>query len=170
MATAGESSVLVALAPMAGSYTAHAAMQPRQIAVTLVPTPSKDYPLKLRIQDNSIRFRLTRSEVDTLSQEGNASGVVHFPGGSSLEYTVETSSTTGQVRADFSRDRLVVQIPRSMARKWAATEQVSITGAQPLDEGSLSILVEKDFACLASREGEDETDMFPHPSKGQETC
>jgi hypothetical protein len=126
--------------------------------------------LKLRIQDNSIRFRLTRGEVDRLSQEGSASGIVHFPGGSGLEYTVETSPMTGQVRADFSRDRLVVQIPRSMARQWAATEQVSITGTQPLDEGSLSILVEKDFACLAPREGEDEADMFPHPLKGQEIC
>jgi len=126
--------------------------------------------LKLRIQDNSIRFRLTRGEVDTLNKEGSVSGVVHFPGGSCLEYSVETSSMTGQLRADYSRDRLVVQIPQTAARQWAATEQVSITGAQPLDEGSLSILVEKDFACLAPREGEDETDMFPHPLKDQEIC
>ncbi len=126
--------------------------------------------MKLRIQDDSIRFRLTRSEVDTLARDGRASGLTRFPGGSSLEYTVETSSMTGQARADFSHDRLVVQIPQAAARQWAATEQVSITGAQPLDKGTLSILVEKDFACLTPREGEDDADMFPHPLKGQENC
>jgi hypothetical protein len=52
---------------------------------------------------------------------------------------------------------------------WAASELVSIDGEQGLDDGSvLRILVEKDFACLAPRAGEDESDMFPHP--GSEPC
>jgi hypothetical protein len=144
-------------------------MKPRAIAVKLIPIAIEDHSLKLRIQDNSIRFRLTRSEVDSLGQDGSVSGVVHFPGGSSLEYAVETSSLTGQPRANFSHDRLVVQIPQAAARQWAATEQVSITGAESLDKGSLAILVEKDFACLTPREGENETDMFPHPLKGRDT-
>jgi hypothetical protein len=126
--------------------------------------------VKLRIQDNSIRYRLTRTEVDALSSEGSVSASVSFPNGSRLEYSIETSSLTGQPRADYSAERLVVQIPQATARQWAATEEVSIRGAQPLEDGELSILVEKDFACLAPREGEDEADMFPHPLKGQETC
>jgi hypothetical protein len=126
--------------------------------------------LKLRIQDNSIRFRLTRKEVDALRADGRVSAAVSFPDGSSLEYSVETSTMTGQPRASYSPDGLVVQIPQSAARHWAATEEVSITAAQPLDEGELSILVEKDFACLTPREGEDEADLFPHPLKGRETC
>jgi hypothetical protein len=126
--------------------------------------------LKLRIQDNSIRFRLTRNEVDTLRDDGRVSAAVSFPDGASLEYSVETSILTGQPRARYSPDGLVVQIPQAAARHWAATEEVSITGAQPLENGQLSILVEKDFACLTPREGEDEADLFPHPLKGQETC
>jgi len=48
---------------------------------------------------------------------------------------------------------------------------VSIAASQILDEGDqLSILVEKDFACLAPREGEDETDMYPNPKAGEESC
>ena len=45
-------------------------------------------------------------------------------------------------------------------------------GEQQHDNGDvLSILVEKDFACLAPREGEDESDMFPHPGAEQgESC
>ena len=30
----------------------------------------------------------------------------------------------------------------------------------------LRILVEKDFACLVEREGEDDSDAFPHPDGG----
>jgi hypothetical protein len=47
---------------------------------------------------------------------------------------------------------------------------VSITGAEALESGQLSILVEKDFACLSPREGEDEMELFPHPLKGRDTC
>ncbi|HEX5765017.1 MAG TPA: hypothetical protein VFY27_05575 [Woeseiaceae bacterium] len=126
--------------------------------------------MKLRIQDNSIRLRLTRSEVDELSADGSVTASVSFPDGATLEYSLETSSLTGQPRAQFSSDRLVVQIPEAVARRWAVTEEVSITGGQPLEDGALSILVEKDFACLTPREGEDDSDMFPHPLKGQENC
>ena len=46
---------------------------------------------------------------------------------------------------------------------------MSIAAVETLDDGDLlKILVEKDFACLAPREGEDETDMYPHPQEGQE--
>lgn len=126
--------------------------------------------MKLRIQDNSIRLRLTRSEVDALVADGSVTASVSFPNGARLEYSLETSSLTGQPQAQFAMDRLVVQIPQAVARRWAVTEEVSITGGERLEEGELSILVEKDFACLTPREGEDESDMFPHPLKGQENC
>jgi hypothetical protein len=126
--------------------------------------------LKLRIQDNSIRLRLTRREVDALRDDGCVSAAVCFPDGSRLEYSVETSTLTGQPRASYSADGLVVQIPQAAARHWAGTEEVSITGAQALQSGHLSILVEKDFACLSPREGEDEAELFPHPLKGRDTC
>ena len=115
-------------------------------------------------------MRLTRSEVDALVADGSVTASVSFPNGARLEYSLETSSLTGQPQAQFAMDRLVVQIPQAVARRWAVTEEVSIAGGERLEEGELSILVEKDFACLTPREGEDESDMFPHPLKGQENC
>jgi hypothetical protein len=62
-----------------------------------------------------------------------------------------------------------VQLPETEVKKWASTEQVSIAADESLDGGDfLKILVEKDFACLAPRDGEDEADMFPHPLEGQD--
>jgi len=60
-------------------------------------------------------------------------------------------------------------LPEADVMRWAATEQVSIAANETLDDGDfLKILVEKDFACLAPREGEDESDMYPHPQDRQE--
>ena len=70
-----------------------------------------------------------------------------------------------EVILTFSDNVLTVRLPESIVLAWATTEQVSIEGEQSLDDGEkLRILVEKDFACLAPREGEDESDMYPHPN------
>lgn len=127
--------------------------------------------MKLRIQDNSVRLRLTRSEVDRLHESGEVSAAAAFPGGQSLRYVVKSSGQSDGVGAQFDARAIVVTIPAGEVRDWAGSEQVSIHGSEQLAGGeSLAILVEKDFACLAPREGEDESDMFPHPRQGEENC
>ena len=64
-----------------------------------------------------------------------------------------------------------MRLPESSVRAWANSEQVSIIGEQQHKNGDkLDILVEKDFSCLTPREGEDESDMFPHPKAGEDEC
>ena len=42
---------------------------------------------------------------------------------------------------------------------------MSLRASQPTGKSEdLQILVEKDFACLAPREGEDDSDAFAHPN------
>ncbi len=131
--------------------------------------------MKLRIQDNSIRLRLTRTEVDQLSEEGEVRASALFPGGSCLQYAVNSSSKSHSLEARFDSAGIVVVIPQAEVRDWAQSERVSITGSNKVSDNSssdaaLTILVEKDFACLKPREGEDESDMFPHPQKGRANC
>lgn len=126
--------------------------------------------MKLRIQDNSVRLRLTRTEVDRLDAQGEVSAFAAFPGEQALRYAVKIGRS-GRVSARFDDHVLEVTIPADEARDWARTERVSIHGSEPLPGGdSLAILVEKDFACLKPREGEDDSDMFPHPRENEETC
>lgn len=125
--------------------------------------------MKLRIRDNSIRLRLERSEVDTLRDVGMVSAKTGFPGGRDFGYVVESSPASVNPGAVLSDSTVTVRLPESAVQAWANSEQVSIVGEQRLAEGDiLSILVEKDFACLAPREGEDESDMYPHPNAGSE--
>lgn len=127
--------------------------------------------MKLRIQDNSVRLRLTRTEVERLDEDGEVSALAVFPGGRALRYTVASGRASSPVGARFEEQAIVVTIPAEEVRAWANSEQVSIRGSESLAGGeSLSILVEKDFACLQPRAGEDESDMFPHPRQGEETC
>ena len=127
--------------------------------------------MKLRIRDNTIRLRLMRGEVETLQIEGRVSAQTEFPGGHVFSYTVESSPASAELEAAFGDDVLTVRIPEDSVLAWATSEQVSIEAELLLDDGEmLRLLVEKDFACLAPREGEDEADMYPHPAAGEGEC
>jgi hypothetical protein len=124
--------------------------------------------MKLRILDNSIRLRLTRAEVAMASTVGIVRARVSVPGGNGLDYVLESLAATNSPSARFSDGALTVMLPESQVLRWASSEQVSIEANETLDNGdSLKILVEKDFACLAPRAGEDDRDMYPHPLEGQ---
>lgn len=127
--------------------------------------------MKLRVLDNSIRLRLTRKEVDQVLNDALVKGRVAFAGSNTFDYVLESSPATVKSEAHISNNVLTVRVPEQAIHDWATSEQVSITAEQNLDGGGvLKILVEKDFACLAPREGEDESDMYPHPLEGHETC
>lgn len=106
-----------------------------------------------------------------MQRDGRVSAATAFPGGARLEYALEASQDADRAAARFAAGRLVVSLPRSTVQQWAASDEVSISGREPLDGGeALKILVEKDFQCLTPREGEDESDMFPHPLQDIESC
>ena len=127
--------------------------------------------MKLRVRDNSIRLRLTRSEVELVRTDGLVRGRVPFDGRNSFDYVLESSPATVKPEAHISNNVLTVRIPEAEILSWANSDEVSISASQILDGGDqLSILVEKDFACLSPREGEDEADMYPHPEAGKKDC
>jgi hypothetical protein len=127
--------------------------------------------VKIRIQDNSIRLRLTRGEVDAMRERGVVRSQTGFPGGRYLGYTLESSPACVQPTAFYSDNEIRVCLPEKDVTAWATTDQVAVDGEQTLDDGArLSILVEKDFACLAPRPGEDESDMYPHPDADKGSC
>lgn len=106
-----------------------------------------------------------------MQRTGVVSATTGFPGGVCLSYTLESSPASVHPTAVFADNEIRVRLPEDDVRQWATTEQVSISGEQLLDNGQqLVILVEKDFACLAPREGEDESDMFPHPEESGAGC
>jgi hypothetical protein len=119
--------------------------------------------VKIRIKDNSIRLRLTQSEVDLLSKEGKVEKKTHFSPQNTLIYALESADVT-EMKATFESSKITVYLPREDTKTWVNTEQVGMECLSPIsDKDHLKILVEKDFTCLVKREGEDDLDAYPHP-------
>jgi len=118
--------------------------------------------MKLRIRGNSIRLRLTESEVARLATDGRVESVTSF-GIAELKYSVASSSTGGRVEGDLQNNEITVTIPSDTIADWANSERVGIESRQSVRDGELHILIEKDFACLKLRAGEEDEDTFTNP-------
>jgi hypothetical protein len=118
--------------------------------------------VKLRIVDDSIRLRLARSEVALIERGLDVESCTRFPGGPALAYALRVTDVE-RISASFVAGRIEVALPRALALRWASSDEVSLRVEQPLDHGVLRILVEKDFACVEPRAGEDQEDLYPNP-------
>ena len=121
--------------------------------------------MKLRVRADSIRLRLGQAEVRRLADEGIVEEQTHFaPGASPFVCALHARDDAAGIGASFDRSRLVVTVPRPLARQWAATDQVGLEASQPAGDGrTLRILIEKDFECLDGPPGENQADAFPNP-------
>lgn len=126
--------------------------------------------MKLRIRENTLRFRLGRSEVETFGRAGAIGGKVRFGlKENDFCYLLE-KTTTNKFSACFIGGTIVVHVPASQADRWANTDEVSLAGIFVTDEQTeLKILIEKDFVCLNAHNDEDQSDRYPHP-KGGDAC
>lgn len=115
--------------------------------------------MKIRINGNFIRLRLSQSEVKKFATDGQVGDVINF-GDRSLTYQLVNTSGTDQVSVGFDGSNITVQIPETVAQNWSETELVGFENA---DQSDVKILVEKDFQCLHKRPEEDESDNFPNP-------
>jgi hypothetical protein len=121
--------------------------------------------MKLRIKGDSVRLRLTQSEVRALADEGAVEDRVRFGAGAALTYRLSRDASATGISASYANGTVEVRLPDRAAMSWAASNEVTLQGAQPAAPGAeLRIVVEKDFACLSVREGEDESDNFPNPN------
>ncbi len=118
--------------------------------------------MKLRIKGNTIRYRLTQSEVATLCSQGYLEEITAF-GSGRLVYAVQLMGGLEKLEAAFTGDRIVLRVPESIGKGWDASDLVSIRDIMELEDGEgLELLLEKDFACLDERE-EDQSDNYPNP-------
>ncbi|MEY8021792.1 hypothetical protein AB8P51_13230 [Muriicola sp. SD30] len=117
--------------------------------------------MKIRIKGNSVRFRLTRSEVEELCSEGYIKETTHFPG-STFNYAVKKSNRE-EIHASFEEGIITLHVDADQLKGWASNEQVGFEALQQIDpETSLHLLLEKDFVCLDERL-EDQSDNYPNP-------
>lgn len=127
--------------------------------------------MKLRIKGNSLRLRLTQSEIARLGEVGRVEERINFSFNQTLVYEliVETDaeSRAERLRASFNDNRITVKLPLILARELVETPRVGISDEQESggEAGMLSLLIEKDFACLDGGDAdEDQSDAYPNPN------
>ena len=116
--------------------------------------------MKLRIQDNSLRLRLTQKEVARLGDGGSVESAIRFSEDNVLRYSVLVSPDAHSVSVRYNGDTICVFLPAKIAGQWAKNADVTI---EAFDSG-VQVLVEKDFQCL-HQSGDRNPDGYPHPMK-----
>jgi hypothetical protein len=127
--------------------------------------------MKLRIKGNSLRLRISRSEVTRLLEGDCLEETIQFAPEACARFTyaLQQDRLVGRPTIQYTENRVAVLIPVDQANAWGNTDQVGIAEDIGLGQlGSLALLIEKDFACL-DRSDEDNQDAFPNPNVGA-TC
>jgi hypothetical protein len=120
--------------------------------------------MKIRIKGNSVRIRLTKSEVDHFGRYGYIEEATEF-GNNSLVYALEKTSSKEELAAVMEGNKITMLVPDAMHNEWIDTERVGFENRMDIGDGKeLFLLLEKDFVCLDNT-FEDQSDNYPNPNE-----
>lgn len=112
--------------------------------------------MKIRIKGNSLRYRLTRTDVARLDKEGYLEEQSNFPG-NPLIYALQL--TEGEVlTSSFIDNKITLSMSHKMIAEFIQSDKVGFNN----HDGDMDLLVEKDFTCL-DNVAEDQSDNYPNP-------
>jgi hypothetical protein len=112
--------------------------------------------MKIRIKGNALRYRLTKSDITGLADNGYLQEQTSFaeqPLIYALKVVNDDTLSTG-----FSGNTITLFMPKQMAAELISTEKVGFNAIS----GALQLLVEKDFTCLDMVD-EDQSDNYLNP-------
>ena len=122
--------------------------------------------MKIRIQGNSIRYRLKAPEVADFKKYGSITETIQLGegAGQQLRFQLQTSNKS-TIAVRYTTNTTIIEVPQATAHQWTETDQVGFDAIIDIgrDEG-LKVLVEKDFKCLDGNE-EDNEGTYPNPKE-----
>ncbi len=123
--------------------------------------------MKLRIKGNSLRLRLTPSELAGLLQSGRVEETIYFAPvqSASLTYAVEHNPQASGLSIRYLPENVTIVVPSAEVERWAGSSEVGIYDTLGSDLHPLEVSIEKDFACLDKDDAEN-ADTFPNPHQG----
>ena len=119
--------------------------------------------MKLRIHANSLRLRLTQTDVARLRSYGRVDAEICFAPGRTLFYSIERAEDAAKVSAAFEQDAVRIVVSTDLATRWTDSDEVAIEARQAVGPDlDLHLLIEKDFHCF-HRSAEQDPDAYPNP-------
>jgi hypothetical protein len=122
--------------------------------------------MKVRIKGNSIRYRLTQSEVKTLAESGFLAESTQFGPDpeQTFTYVLESIADLDHLSASFDGHVIKFFVPSDWALDWHESDRIGFEQTLEVAPGvALYLLLEKDFTCL-EKTSEDQSDNYPHPN------
>ena len=118
--------------------------------------------MKIRIKGNSVRYRLTKTEVETFCKTGCFEENTQFLN-RRFTYALKAKDGIEHLEAAFDGDSIILFVPKKESSNWANSNRVGFQyNLSPSDSSSLSLLLEKDFICM-DETIEDQSDNYPNP-------
>ncbi len=119
--------------------------------------------MKIRIKGNSVRIRLSKTEVDTFGKEGYLEERTEF-GSNALTYALRNVPDGNALSADLAGSTITMNVPDAIAREWITTDKVGYDNHMDIGNGKqLFLLLEKDFKCIDAPSYEDQSDNYENP-------
>ena len=119
--------------------------------------------MKIRIKGNSIRIRLTQTELKTFADSGYIEEATEFID-NKLFYALASSQHVTELSAQMAVNKITLLVPENIAQNWITTDLVGFENKFDIgNDKKLFLLVEKDFVCLDNT-FEEQSDMFPNPN------
>jgi hypothetical protein len=119
--------------------------------------------MKLRIRGNSLRLRIQQQELETLRTQGSLLEELQLGPGDAATFRYALERHEGaSVQLSFQHGRLRVGLPSDWIAELANTDRTGWDTEVDTGEGNtVRVMVEKDFPCIVTRPGEDDSDAFP---------
>lgn len=124
---------------------------------------AKKSTMKLRIKGNSLRIRLTKTEVSKLAETGYLEEHTNFPG-TQFIYSLQKTDAE-DLSATFENNKIIIFIPALFVKDWPENNTTGFDTKMPISKTeTLYLLIEKDFVCL-DETTEDQSDNYNNPNK-----
>lgn len=121
--------------------------------------------MKLRIKPNSLRLRVSRSELARLLDGSRVEETIRFSAihEAKLTYALDSAVQSSPITVQYEPQKVTVILSHDQAAIWGSENEVGVYETLNMGAaGSLEVIVEKDFACL-DRSDEDNKDTFDNP-------
>lgn len=114
--------------------------------------------MKLRLDKNSVRLRLKKSDVKILQDHHSIGETIIFPNGT-FTFRLSLDADTVEITTSLQHQSLEVTVPFRLAEHWMSSDETGLYHTISNTPHSLDIIIEKDFPCKDRKE-EDLSDFF----------
>lgn len=103
--------------------------------------------MKLRIDGDNLRIRVSEDELVAFHRDGRLEGKLRFGPGMALTYCLVRDQSATDPRADLNGGAIHIRLPTDACNSWCTSDEEAIQGQQAIGgDARLDIVVEKDFS------------------------